>query len=147
MSVADRRHEVWTDVGVDFLQWRMLPQVSIKEVLLSTDNRKDIEDIDARYTKGMRFTYVTGMIEVTAGPAEGEGGERAEGGVGRIPSFATKRADHTDRPILIGAERSRKAHSGNEPICTEAQLREVNASGQVPDPQLQVRRPVRPCSG
>lgn len=64
MSVADRRHEVWTDLGVDFLQWRMLPQVSIKEVLLSTDNRKDIEDIDARYTKGMRFTYVTEMIEV-----------------------------------------------------------------------------------
>ena len=30
----------------------------------SVDNRKDIEDIDARYTKGMRFTYVTEMIEV-----------------------------------------------------------------------------------
>ena len=39
-------------------------RAGIKEIILSTDNRKDIEDIDARYTKGMRFTYVTEMIEV-----------------------------------------------------------------------------------
>jgi ATP-dependent Lon protease len=39
-------------------------RAGIKEILLSADNRKDIEDIDARYTKGMRFTYVTEMIEV-----------------------------------------------------------------------------------
>ena len=39
-------------------------RAGIKEIILSTDNRKDIEDIDVRYTKGMRFTYVTEMIEV-----------------------------------------------------------------------------------
>ncbi|MBX2971839.1 MAG: endopeptidase La [Flavobacteriales bacterium] len=39
-------------------------RAGIKEIILSTDNRKDIEDIDARYTKGMKFTYVTEMIEV-----------------------------------------------------------------------------------
>ncbi len=39
-------------------------RAGIKEIILSADNRKDIEDIDARYTKGMRFTYVTEMIEV-----------------------------------------------------------------------------------
>ena len=39
-------------------------RAGIKEIILSTDNRKDIEDIDARYTKGMRFTYVSEMIEV-----------------------------------------------------------------------------------
>jgi len=39
-------------------------RAGIKEIILSADNRKDIEDIDLRYTKGMRFTYVTEMIEV-----------------------------------------------------------------------------------
>ncbi|MBP6312717.1 MAG: endopeptidase La [Flavobacteriales bacterium] len=39
-------------------------RAGIREIILSSDNRKDIEDIDARYTKGMRFTYVTEMIEV-----------------------------------------------------------------------------------
>ena len=39
-------------------------RAGIKEIILSADNRKDIEDIDTRYTKGMRFTYVTEMIEV-----------------------------------------------------------------------------------
>jgi len=39
-------------------------RAGIKEIILSADNRKDIEDIDARYTKGMRFTYVNEMIEV-----------------------------------------------------------------------------------
>lgn len=39
-------------------------RAGIKEIILSTDNRKDIEDIDTRYTKGMKFTYVTEMIEV-----------------------------------------------------------------------------------
>jgi predicted ATP-dependent protease len=39
-------------------------RAGIKEIILSADNRKDIEDIDVRYTKGMRFTYVTEMIEV-----------------------------------------------------------------------------------
>jgi len=39
-------------------------RAGIREIVLSVDNRKDIEDIDARYTKGMRFTYVTEMIDV-----------------------------------------------------------------------------------
>jgi ATP-dependent Lon protease len=39
-------------------------RAGIKEIVLSVDNRKDIEDIDVRYTKGMRFTYVSEMIEV-----------------------------------------------------------------------------------
>ena len=39
-------------------------RAGIKEIILSADNRKDIEDIDARYVKGLRFTYVTEMIDV-----------------------------------------------------------------------------------
>ncbi len=39
-------------------------RAGIKEIILSEDNRKDIEDIDARYVKGMRFHYVTEMIDV-----------------------------------------------------------------------------------
>ncbi|MGB3526470.1 MAG: endopeptidase La [Flavobacteriales bacterium] len=39
-------------------------RAGIKEIILSEDNRKDIEDIDARYVKGMRFRYVMEMIDV-----------------------------------------------------------------------------------
>ena len=39
-------------------------RAGIKEIILSEDNRKDIEDIDARYVKGMRFRYVSEMIDV-----------------------------------------------------------------------------------
>ncbi|MBS1582900.1 MAG: endopeptidase La [Bacteroidetes bacterium] len=39
-------------------------RAGIKEIILSTDNRKDIEQIDARYLKGLRFHYVTEMIDV-----------------------------------------------------------------------------------
>ncbi|MBS1547823.1 MAG: endopeptidase La [Bacteroidetes bacterium] len=39
-------------------------RAGIKEIIISEDNRKDIEDIDARYLKGMRFHYVTEMIDV-----------------------------------------------------------------------------------
>ena len=39
-------------------------RAGIKEIILSEDNRKDIEDIDARYLKGMRFHYVSEMIDV-----------------------------------------------------------------------------------
>ncbi len=39
-------------------------RAGIKEIILSEDNRKDIEDIDARYVKGMRFRYVGEMIDV-----------------------------------------------------------------------------------
>jgi ATP-dependent Lon protease len=36
----------------------------IKEIILSEENRKDIEDIDERYLKGLTFNYVKEMIEV-----------------------------------------------------------------------------------
>lgn len=39
-------------------------RAGIREIILSADNRKDIEQIDARYLKGLRFHYVTEMIEV-----------------------------------------------------------------------------------
>jgi ATP-dependent Lon protease len=39
-------------------------RAGIKEIILSADNRKDIEQIDARYVRGMRFHYVTEMIDV-----------------------------------------------------------------------------------
>lgn len=39
-------------------------RAGIKEIILSEDNRKDIEDIDAKYLRGMRFHYVTEMIDV-----------------------------------------------------------------------------------
>jgi ATP-dependent Lon protease len=39
-------------------------RAGIKEIILSEDNRKDIEEIDTRYVKGMRFHYVTEMIDV-----------------------------------------------------------------------------------
>jgi ATP-dependent Lon protease len=39
-------------------------RAGIKEIIISEDNRKDIEDIDARYLRGMRFHYVTEMIDV-----------------------------------------------------------------------------------
>ena len=39
-------------------------RAGIKEIILSEDNRKDIEQIDKRYLTGLRFTYVKEMIEV-----------------------------------------------------------------------------------
>lgn len=39
-------------------------RAGIKEIILSEDNHKDIEDIDAKYLKGMRFKYVEKMIDV-----------------------------------------------------------------------------------
>ncbi|HEY0976612.1 MAG TPA: endopeptidase La [Flavobacteriales bacterium] len=39
-------------------------RAGIREIILSGDNRKDIEQIDARYVKGLRFHYVTEMIDV-----------------------------------------------------------------------------------
>ncbi len=39
-------------------------RAGIKEIILSEDNRKDIEVIDARYLRGMRFHYVVRMIDV-----------------------------------------------------------------------------------
>lgn len=39
-------------------------RAGIKEIILSADNRKDIEQIDGRYLKGLRFHYITEMIDV-----------------------------------------------------------------------------------
>ncbi|MEO6883283.1 MAG: endopeptidase La [Bacteroidia bacterium] len=39
-------------------------RAGIKEIILSEENRKDIEDIKADYLKGVKFVYVEKMIEV-----------------------------------------------------------------------------------
>lgn len=39
-------------------------RAGIKEIILSEKNRKDIEEINERYIKGLKFHYVTEMIEV-----------------------------------------------------------------------------------
>ena len=39
-------------------------RAGIKEIILSEDNRKDIEQIDKRYLTGLRFSYVKEMIDV-----------------------------------------------------------------------------------
>jgi len=38
----------------------------IKEVILSSDNRKDVEEIESEYLKGLTFHYVSNMDEVIA---------------------------------------------------------------------------------
>lgn len=39
-------------------------RADIKEIILASSNRKDIEDIEPRYIKGMKFQYVDTMMEV-----------------------------------------------------------------------------------
>jgi ATP-dependent Lon protease len=39
-------------------------RAGIKEIILSERNRQDIGEIEARYVKGIRFTYVNRMTEV-----------------------------------------------------------------------------------
>ena len=39
-------------------------RANIKEIILSVDNKKDIDQIDADYLKGLQFTYVKEMNEV-----------------------------------------------------------------------------------
>ncbi len=39
-------------------------RADIKEIILSADNEKDIKEIDESYLKGLKFHYVTEMIEV-----------------------------------------------------------------------------------
>ena len=39
-------------------------RADIKEIILSEDNRKDIEDINEKYLKGLTFHYVKTMMEV-----------------------------------------------------------------------------------
>jgi ATP-dependent Lon protease len=39
-------------------------RADIKEIILCSDNRKDIEEINERYLKGLTFHYVDTMMEV-----------------------------------------------------------------------------------
>ena len=39
-------------------------RAGIKEIILCERNRKDVDDINPRYIKGLSFTYVTHMREV-----------------------------------------------------------------------------------
>ncbi len=39
-------------------------RANIKEIILSADNQKDVEDIKPEYLKGLKFRYVTDMMEV-----------------------------------------------------------------------------------
>jgi len=39
-------------------------RAGIKEIMLCESNRQDVEDIDPKYLKGLRFTYVETMSEV-----------------------------------------------------------------------------------
>ena len=39
-------------------------RAGIKEIVMCDKNRKDVEDINPRYTKGLKFIYVTDMIDV-----------------------------------------------------------------------------------
>ena len=39
-------------------------RANIKEIILSADNKKDIDEINAKYLKGLKFHYVTEMFEV-----------------------------------------------------------------------------------
>lgn len=39
-------------------------RAGIKEIILSKDNQKDVEQIEKEYLRGLRFTYVSEMIEV-----------------------------------------------------------------------------------
>ena len=39
-------------------------RAEIKEIILSEDNRKDIDEINANYLKGLTFHYVKNMIDV-----------------------------------------------------------------------------------
>jgi ATP-dependent Lon protease len=39
-------------------------RANIKEIILCTENKKDIEEINKKYIKGLKFHYVTEMQEV-----------------------------------------------------------------------------------
>ena len=40
-------------------------RAGIQEIILSADNRKDVEEIGEKYVKGLKFFYVEEMHEVT----------------------------------------------------------------------------------
>ena len=52
----------------DLCEWNFSDKESGRrkfcEILLAESNRKNIEEIDARYLKGMRFRYVKEMMDV-----------------------------------------------------------------------------------
>jgi ATP-dependent Lon protease len=39
-------------------------RASIREIIVSEDNRKDVEDINEKYIKGLKFHYVNTIMEV-----------------------------------------------------------------------------------
>ena len=39
-------------------------RAGITDIILSSENRKDIEDINERYVKGLTFHYVTSVADV-----------------------------------------------------------------------------------
>ena len=39
-------------------------RANIKEIILSVDNKKDIDEIKPSYIKGLKFHYVTEMFQV-----------------------------------------------------------------------------------
>jgi len=41
-------------------------RADIKEIILSSHNKKDIEEIDQKYLKGLNFIYVDNMIDVVS---------------------------------------------------------------------------------
>ena len=39
-------------------------RANIKEIILSLDNKKDIDEINSKYLKGLKFHFVNNMFEV-----------------------------------------------------------------------------------
>ena len=39
-------------------------RAGLKEIILSEENRRDVEDIKEAYLKGLRFTYVGSIMDV-----------------------------------------------------------------------------------
>ena len=53
-------------LGVGGIKEKILAakRANIKEIILSEENRKDIAEIKAEYIKGLKFHYVTEMMDV-----------------------------------------------------------------------------------
>ena len=39
-------------------------RANIKEIILSVDNKKDVDEINSKYLKGLKFHFVNNMFEV-----------------------------------------------------------------------------------
>ena len=39
-------------------------RANIKEIILSIDNKKDVDEINSKYLKGLKFHFVNNMFEV-----------------------------------------------------------------------------------